>query len=54
MLSIDATGGDYGHYITYSYEDTDNNNTIIRVYNNFPNLFTNAVFRVRWIIVGQQ
>ena len=54
MLSIDATGGDYGNYVTYAYEDTDNNNTIIRVYNNFPNTFTHAVFRVRWIIVGQQ
>ena len=54
MLSIDATEGNNGHYITYSYEDTDDNNTVIRAHNNFSNIFTNAVFRMRWIVVGQQ
>ena len=37
-----------------SYEDTDDNTTVIRVYNNSLDIFTNADFRVRWIIVRQQ
>ena len=54
MLSIDGTGGNQSNYITPSYEDIDNNTTIIKVFNSFSNTFTLANFRVRWIIVGQQ
>ena len=37
-----------------SCEDTDDNTTVIQVYNNSLDIFTNADFRVRWIIVRQQ
>ena len=54
MLTVDQTGGRYGEYITYSYQDTDDNTTVIRVYNNYTDVFFTSEFTMRWIVVGQQ